>query len=309
MVAWLKPCRSEQLRETIRCSIELRECLRVSRARNDESEFVGMGCGVDSDMHVQNSSAITLVRMESSGQGMSWAKGRFAQLLGERGPIPLDEMAFLISSIAIGGQKIGDSRDSESAIVEQLSRLDELAAAVPSPTFGGIAQFLFTGSDAFVGNRAEYYDPDNSLLSRVLDRHAGIPISLSVIMMEVGRRLGVPIVGIGMPGHFLVALAPSRGNLPETFADPFHEGQILDGDQCQQLFHQMTGGHQTFHPGFLAPVHPMAIVERMLNNLKAIYISRSDHEGLRNVMALRSYFPGLGKSEHDEFLRLMAPFN
>lgn len=247
--------------------------------------------------------------MESSGRGSNWAKRRFAQLLGERGQIPLDEMAFLISAIVIGDQKNRDRSDSETNIVEQLSRLDELAAAVPSPTFSGIAQFLFTGSHAFVGNRAEYYDPDNSLLSRVLDRHAGIPISLSVIMIEVGRRLGVPIVGIGMPGHFLVAISPTSGNLPEIFADPFHEGRILDGEQCRKLFHQMTGGHQTFHPGFLAPVHPMAIVERMLNNLKAIYMSRADHEGLRNVMTLRSYFPGLGKSEHEEYLRLMAPFN
>ena len=247
--------------------------------------------------------------MESSGRGSRWAKGRFAQLIGERGQIPLDEMAFLISAVMSAGQAVTDAGAGETGIIEQLSRLDELAAAVPSPTFGGIAQFLFTGADAFVGNRAEYYDPDNSLLSRVLDRRAGIPISLSVIMMEVGRRLGVPIVGIGMPGHFLVALAPSSSGIPETFADPFQEGRILDASQCQEIFHQMAGVHQTFHQGFLAPVHPMAIVERMLNNLKAIYISRSDHEGLRNVMTLRSYFPGLGKTERDEFLRLMAPFN
>ena len=190
-----------------------------------------------------------------------------------------------------------------------MCRLDELAAAVPSPTFAGIAQFLFTGPDAFIGNRAEYYDPENSLLPRVLDRHAGIPISLSVIMMEVGRRLGVPIVGIGMPGHFLVGLARAQGDVPETFADPFHEGRIMDADQCQDLFHQVTGTHQTFLEGFLAPVHPMAIVERMLNNLKAVYQSRSELDRLHHVMALRSYFPGLGKSEREEFLRLMAPFN
>jgi regulator of sirC expression with transglutaminase-like and TPR domain len=190
-----------------------------------------------------------------------------------------------------------------------MSRLDELAAAVPSPTFGGIAQFLFTGPDAFVGNRAEYYDPENSLLTRVLDRHAGIPISLSVIMMEVGRRLGVPIAGIGMPGHFLVGLVPTNGEIPEVFADPFHEGRILTSDQCQELFHQLAGAHQTFLPGFLAPVHPMAIVERMLNNLKTVYLALADYSMLRRIMTLRSYFPGLGKSEREEFLRLMAPLN
>lgn len=245
--------------------------------------------------------------MESSGQGLRWAKDRFAQLIGEPGQIPLDELAFLISAVA--GQAITEAGACEAGIIEQLSRLDELAAAVPSPTFGGIAQFLFTGVDAFVGNRAEYYDPDNSLLSRVLDRRAGIPISLSVIMMEVGRRLGVPVVGIGMPGHFLVALVPTSGGIPETFADPFQEGRILSEGQCEEIFHQLAGAHQVFHRGFLAPMHPMAIVERMLNNLKAIYISRSDHEGLHVVMTLRSYFPGLGKSEREEFLRLMAPFN
>ena len=135
--------------------------------------------------------------MESSDQAARWAKTRFAEIVQGGGDIPLDEMAFLISAIVLGP---GSSRVSDSSeIIEQMSRLDELAAAVPSPTFGGIAQFLFTGPDAFVGNRAEYYDPENSLLTKVLDRHAGIPISLSVIMMEVGRRLGVPIAGIGMP--------------------------------------------------------------------------------------------------------------
>ena len=239
--------------------------------------------------------------MESSRRDVSWAKSRFAELVQGGGEVPLDEMAFLISSTLLGSDS--------SEIVEQMCRLDELAAAVPSPTFAGIAQFLFTGPDAFIGNRAEYYDPENSLLPRVLDRHAGIPISLSVIMMEVGRRLGVPIVGIGMPGHFLVGLARAHGDVPETFADPFHEGRIMDADQCQELFHQVTGAHQTFLEGFLAPVHPMAIVERMLNNLKAVYQSRSEHDRLHHVMVLRSYFPGLGKSEREEFLRLMAPFN
>ena len=239
--------------------------------------------------------------MESSRRDVEWAKSRFAELVQGGGEVPLDEMAFLISSTLLGSDS--------SEIVEQMCRLDELAAAVPSPTFAGIAQFLFTGPDAFIGNRAEYYDPENSLLPRVLDRHAGIPISLSVIMMEVGRRLGVPIVGIGMPGHFLVGLARAHGDVPETFADPFHEGRIMDADQCQELFHQVTGAHQTFLEGFLAPVHPMAIVERMLNNLKAVYQSRSELDRLRHVMALRSYFPGLGKSESEEFLRLMAPFN
>ena len=252
-------------------------------------------------MHDENSSAITLVKMESSDQGSRWAKARFAEIVNGGGDVPLDELAFLISAVVSGGES--------AEIIEQMSRLDEIAAAVPSPTFGGIAQFLFTGSDAFIGNRAEYYDPENSLLPRVLERHAGIPISLSVVMMEVGRRLGVPIVGIGMPGHFLVGLALANGAIPETFADPFHEGRILDAEGCQELFHQVAGAHQTFLAGFLAPVHPMAIVERMLNNLKAVYQSRSDHEGLHHIMTLRSYFPGLGKSEHEEFLRLMAPFN
>ena len=93
--------------------------------------------------------------MESSGRSSRWAKDRFAQLIGERGQIPLDEMAFLISAVMSTGQAVTDAGAGETGIIEQLSRLDELAAAVPSPTFGGIAQFLFTGADAFVGNRAE----------------------------------------------------------------------------------------------------------------------------------------------------------
>lgn len=244
---------------------------------------------------------ITLAVMESSAIGPHAAREQFAALIAQGGSVPLDEAAFLISAVILRRESID--------VVEQMSRLDELAAAVPTPTIQGIAQFLFSGAEAFVGNRAEYYDPDNSLLTRVLDRHAGIPISLSVIMMEVSRRLGVDVVGIGMPGHFLTGLASRDGSIPELFVDPFHEGRITDENGCRALFHSLAGPQQTFQRIFLFPAPPMAIVERMLNNLKAIYISHSNWGAVRSVMSLRACFPGLGKSEHDEFLRLMAPLN
>ena len=89
----------------------------------------------------------------------------------------------------------------------------------------------------FRGDRRHYYDPENSLLDRVLDRRVGIPLTLSVVMMEVARRIGVPLGGVAMPGHFLVR----DRVLPDVFVDPFDGGRTLDLAGVQRLFHAVTG--------------------------------------------------------------------
>jgi len=239
--------------------------------------------------------------MESSQGGSQWAIARFREMVSQGGALALDEMSFLIAAAILN--------DENFDLIGQMARLDEIAAAVPSPTVTGIATYLFSGPDAFVANRAEYYDPDNSLLSRVIDRHAGIPITLSIVLIEVARRLGVPLVGVAMPGHFLVGVPEAEGTIPQTFVDPFGGGAIIDERGCEKIFHALAGSQQTFDRLFLSATHPMAVIERMLNNLKAIYVYQRDIAALRSVMCLRSCFPGLGPAEADEFRRLMAPLN
>jgi len=123
----------------------------------------------------------------------------------------------------------------------------------------------------FGGDREDYYDPANSFLDRVLERRRGIPITLAVVLLEIGRRAGVPLVGVGFPCHFLVRCARH----PQVLLDPF-EGTLLTADDCRRLLARVCGGHIPFHPRLLAPVGPRAILHRMLNNLRALYLARGD---------------------------------
>src|SRR5437764_7768135 len=152
--------------------------------------------------------------MAGGGQGEDRAMAHFADLVARpEDKIPLDEAALLIAYQARPGLDIGAG----------LARLDDLAASCNPPTFDGLVRHLFDDL-GFRGNVEHYQDPDNSYLDQVLQRRLGIPISLSVLTMEVGRRLGIGLDGVGMPGHFLVRPAAA----PATFADPFDGGRRLD---------------------------------------------------------------------------------
>jgi regulator of sirC expression with transglutaminase-like and TPR domain len=167
--------------------------------------------------------------------------------------MPLDVAALCIAAHAHPGLDVD----------EWLTRLDELAARCPEPTFEALRVHLF-GQEGFAGNLDHYDDPENSFLDSVIVRRLGIPITLSVLMIVVGRRLGVPVEGVGMPGHFLV-LDTVRG---DVWCDPFHRGALLDPDGCRRRFDLVYGGSLAFQLGFLAPTPPHAIVARMLANLE-----------------------------------------
>ena len=133
----------------------------------------------------------------------------------------------------------------------------------------------------------------------------GIPITLAVVGLEVGRRIGVPMAGVGMPGHFLLQDKVDR----TVFIDPFHGGRLLREADCQQLFHQVTGGGSPWSSELLDPVGNLSIVTRMLNNLRVVYSRRQDLGALRWVMALRASLPAPYGDEPGEFARSMAPLN
>lgn len=146
---------------------------------------------------------------------------------------------------------------------EWMARLDELAGRCAATTFDALRVLLFD-QVGFAGNLDHYDDPENSLLDSVIARRLGIPITLSVLMLVVGRRLGVDVQGVGMPGHFLV-LDAQRG---DVWCDPFHRGALLDAEGCRRQFDLVYGGTLTFQPSFLVPTGPHAIVARMLANLE-----------------------------------------
>ncbi len=125
--------------------------------------------------------------------------------------------------------------------------------------------------EGFHGNRDDYYDPRNSYLNEVLERRTGIPITLSVIYMEVAQRVGVPVFGVGMPGHFLLKHYDANGQ--QMFIDPFHRGQLLTPDETELQMKQVYGGQLQPRPEFMNAVGKRQILTRMLNNLRSIYIS------------------------------------
>lgn len=156
-----------------------------------------------------------------------------------------------------------------------VARLDDLAAAVRTPTLDGVLAHVFA-DQGFTGNDADYYDPANSYLDDVLDRHLGIPITLSVLTMEVARRHGVPLDGVGLPGHFLL-----RDRVdPTVFVDAFRGGTVLDGDAVAALYRGLHGAEARFDPAWLAPTRRAAICFRLLANLVAIHERRRDAAAL-----------------------------
>ena len=139
----------------------------------------------------------------------------------------------------------------------------------------------------FVGNRERYEDPRNSCLNEVLDRRTGIPITLSLVYMEVARRAGLHINGINFPGHFLVR-CPDVGKRASggLIIDPFHGGALLSEHDCRVLLQKHVGSEIAFSKSLLAPATRREIIVRMLLNLKRIYVHMRSFPQARNVTEL-----------------------
>ena len=218
---------------------------------------------------------------------------RFAQVINAS-EIRLDEACLAMSSAI---QRPLDE-------IEWLAELDLLAAGCPSATPDGIARYLF-GDLGFRGNTGAYYDWRNSCLDRVIETRVGIPISLSVLMVEVARRVGVPLVGIGMPAHFLVRSVVDA----ERYFDPFAGGIELDSAGARTVFERVTRGQVEWQDSFLQPTLAQPIVVRMLNNVRAIFAGRGDDLRLGIVMQMRAMIPQLAVTEADEIAAATAVFN
>jgi regulator of sirC expression with transglutaminase-like and TPR domain len=156
------------------------------------------------------------------------------------------------------------------------NRLDLLAERLqrrcdPRLTVGDIAgriTRILVEEEGFHGNRQNYYDPDNSCLNRVLDRHTGIPVSLSLVYIETGRRAGLSMKGVALPGHFMAALYHETGIV---YIDAFNRGAILTEEECRQMAHLTDKEAGVIQYGGLLPESNKGILKRMMRNLKAIY--------------------------------------
>jgi regulator of sirC expression with transglutaminase-like and TPR domain len=182
---------------------------------------------------------------------------------------PLDEAALALAA--------GADPDLDPA--PWLAELDRLAEGVDSVP--ALVRRLFV-EEGFTGNRTDYTDPRNSLLPEVLARRTGIPITLSVVAMEVARRAGIPLEGVGMPGHFLVRVAGT-----EQYLDVFDGGRRLDRAGCEARFREVTGSAAGFGPELLPRASTRDILVRMLENLRAVYLTRGRPADLEWVLRMR----------------------
>jgi len=163
--------------------------------------------------------------------------------------------------------------DPSSSVEAGEAALDALAQRAAARAGDATDSYVIAGAvigaifhdERYRGNSAHYDDPHNSLLSSVLIRRAGIPITLSIVVIEVARRLGLHLDGIGLPGHFVVSFPDSSSKL---FIDAFDGGRILDTSECVRLVERQSGGRITWSDAFMAPVAARAILKRVLLNLK-----------------------------------------
>jgi regulator of sirC expression with transglutaminase-like and TPR domain len=180
---------------------------------------------------------------------------------------------------------------------QYLGKMDAIATAVqtqlpqnpyPLKIIQTLNKYLY-GELKFAGNTTDYYDPRNSFLNEVLDRRTGIPITLALVYLAIARRLDFPMVGIGMPGHFL--MRPIGGDL-EIFVDAFNGGEVLFIQDCHDRLNQLYGSTVEFLPQFLEPVTAQQFLARMLTNLKMIYLRRGDVlRGLAAIERILLLFP------------------
>ena len=190
------------------------------------------------------------------------------------GPEIEDDKIDLVRAALVVAQTEYPDLDTES----YATRVEEIARRVaslvpepqPRPALAALNRVLFE-EVKLRGNRSDYYDPRNSFLNDVLDRELGIPITLSIVYMEVARRVGLPLCGVGMPGHFLLKHYSEDGK--ETLIDCFNRGDIVSRQDCQSRLDEIYEGEMKLRPEFLRPIGRRQILTRMLNNLKTVYLS------------------------------------
>lgn len=170
-----------------------------------------------------------------------------------------------------------------------LAELDRIADGVTS--FDGFVRRLFV-DEGFAGNGERYDDPRNSMLHQVLARRLGLPITLSIIGIEVGRRAGIPVEGVAMPGHFLL-----RRTGTTQFLDAFGGGEILDLAGCEDRFRRTTGARIPFGEHLLPTPGRPAILARVLENLRGVYRRTHRPADLEWVLRMRLCLPGTGIEE------------
>ncbi len=199
----------------------------------------------------------------------------FVAIAQRPGEDDLAEAALQMARVEYPSLPVMESLAPLQALAERATAFVQ-ASAGPGDVLGHVqqlGQFLFE-TEGFTGNLGEYDDPRNSLVNDVLARRTGIPITLSIIYMHVGRRVGLWLEGINFPGHFLVRCKGMLGDAAPTedlILDPFHGGIVLTERDCARMLVRHAGEGTRFDRSLLSPAFKRQILERMLVNLKRSY--------------------------------------
>ena len=224
------------------------------------------------------------------------ARSRFAALV-ERGEseLPLAEAALLIAAEEYPQLPTGPYLRRLDLLAERVrDRLSDETA--PLVLLQDLSRVLFQ-EEGFRGNVEDYYDPRNSFLNDVLDRRLGIPITLSVVYLEVGWRLGLPLAGVNFPGHFLVRY---EGEALRILVDPFQGGELRFEGDAQALLDRVYGRSVPLRAEYLRPAGRKDILARILSNLKGIHLNaRDDVRALAAVERLQLLLPGEPREMRD----------
>ncbi len=187
--------------------------------------------------------------------------------------INLAQAALLIATDEYPELDIGHYLELLDEMGEQVRERSELGRS-PTEKIELLNQYFFEDLH-FKGNEESFYDPHNSYLNDVLDRHTGIPITLSLVYIEIARRAGLPLYGVGLPGHFLVKWQEGDD---EIFIDPFHSGEILDEYGILHLVQETYHARVQLRGEWVAAVGAQYVLTRILNNLRNIFVHKENHE-------------------------------
>lgn len=197
--------------------------------------------------------------------------------------VPDDQINLARASLLIARDAFPDL-DVQSYLKQLDAWAEIIRPAIDSPlqpmSIETLNDFLFDQL-RFKGNDQDYSNPDNSYLNIVMKQRLGLPITLSIIYLEIGWRLGLPLSGVSMPGHFIVRFDTDTTT---SFIDPFHRGDVLSESDCARLVEQIVGGRVAFGREFLAPASRRNILTRVLNNLKLLYIHKQDLATVKLVL-------------------------
>lgn len=208
---------------------------------------------------------------------------RFVALVRAPGPVPLDEASTVLAAHFRAGPD-GDGTDGRAVS----TALADLAGGVGEASLHGVVSHLTRVG--WGGSPSDYGEVASSLLPEVLRRRRGLPISLAIVAVEVGRRVGVDLHVVGMPGHVLVGDG-------RALADPFHQRPHLGPDEARKLFHRMLGPDAEWDGSHLAPADGRSVVARVLANLANRLRADNRHRDEAVALGLRQLVPGVEGAE------------